>query len=132
MDKPQTVVVLRNVEDLAEAKHLRSAISQALAAAPINERTLRCAVWTFVGAERRASVSPAQVITRLTGLIDATGAGSPSTRRALTRQVILWCVEEYFDASAATPLERHRMQRRRKSPTRNRRIVGRYARRGAQ
>src|SRR5437016_3351426 len=96
MSTPQSTVVLRSVEDLAEAKDLRSAISVALTAAPIDERTLRCAVWSFVGAERRARVPPGQVIGRLIRLIDAASVLPVSTRHGLTRQVILWCVEEYF------------------------------------
>jgi hypothetical protein len=47
------------VEDLADAKELRAAISAALATAPLDENTLRCAVWSFVGTERRAGVAPA-------------------------------------------------------------------------
>jgi hypothetical protein len=89
-------VVLRSTEDLADAKQLRAAISAALAEKPINEHTLRCAVWTFVGAEHRAGVAPAVVITRLTGLIDDANIVPVSACLALTRRVILWCVEEYF------------------------------------
>src|SRR5690348_15933045 len=63
-----STVLLRSVEDLADARELRSAISTALTDAPIDERTLRCAVWSFVGNERRAGVPPATVIMRLTAL----------------------------------------------------------------
>ena len=96
MYKTRNAVRLRSVEDLADAKELRSVISMALTSAPINESMLRCAVWSFVGTERRAGVPPALVITRLTGLIDDAGIVPFSTRLALTRRVILWCVEEYF------------------------------------
>jgi len=106
-------VLLRSVEDLADAKNLRSAISASLADTPINELTLRCAVWSFVGTERRAGVPPASVIARLTSLIDAAQIEPIASRLALTREVILWCVEEYFghlggnaldpDRSVATP-----------------------------
>lgn len=96
MHRSRSTVALRSVEDLADAKELRAAISAALASPTIDEQQLRCAVWSYVGAERRASVPPALVITRLTGLIDnATTVGS-SARVPLTRRVILWCVEEYF------------------------------------
>jgi len=84
------------VEDLADAKELRAAISAALARAPLNEAAVRCAVWSFVGNERRAGVPPELVITRLTGLIDDANISPISARLALTRSVILWCVEEYF------------------------------------
>jgi hypothetical protein len=92
----RNTVILRSVEDLADAKELREAISAALAEEPINEHTLRCAVWSFVGTERRAGVPPALVITRLTGLIEAANILPMSARLELTRQGILWCVEEYF------------------------------------
>lgn len=87
---------LRSVEDLADAKELRAAISAALVRAPVNEPAVRCAVWSFVGNERRAGVPPELVITRLTGLIDDANISPMSARLALTRSVILWCVEEYF------------------------------------
>ncbi len=96
MDKGPGTVLLRSVEDLADAKELRAGISAVLAAGPIDEHALRCAVWTFVGSERRAGVPPALVITRLTGLIDTSSTLPASARLALTRNVILWCVEEYF------------------------------------
>ena len=96
MDKNQGTAPMRTVEDLADAKDLRTVISAALADAPIDEQALRCAVWNFVGAERRAGVPPALVIVRLTGLVDSSSVFPPSARLALTRRVILWCVEEYF------------------------------------
>jgi hypothetical protein len=96
MEKRQGTVQLRTAEDLADAKELRGVISAALAATPINEHALRCAVWSFVGTERRAGVPPALVIVRLTGLVDGSSILPASAHLALTRRVILWCVEEYF------------------------------------
>lgn len=96
MTRARTPVLLRSVEDLADAKELRSVIAAALANAPIDDHALRCAVWSFVGTERHAGVPPALVITRLTGLIDDANITPVSVRQALTRRVILWCVEEYF------------------------------------
>jgi hypothetical protein len=96
MMKTRTPVLLRSVEDLADAKELRSVIAAALENAPIDDHELRCAVWSFVGTERRAGVPPALVITRLTDLIEDANIASASARQALTRRVILWCVEEYF------------------------------------
>jgi hypothetical protein len=96
MDTKQGTVPSRSVEDLADAKDLRTVISTALADAPIDEHTLRCAVWSFVGTERRAGVPPASVIVRLTGLVDSAKIVPASARLALTRNMILWCVEEYF------------------------------------
>jgi hypothetical protein len=96
MDTSQGIILLRSVEDLADAKELRAAISAALATAPIDENTLRCAVWSFVGTERRAGVAPTVIIVRLTGLIDDANIVPMARRLALTRRVVLWCVEEYF------------------------------------
>jgi hypothetical protein len=96
MDKREKPILLRSTEDLADAKELRSVISMVLADSPIEESALRCAVWSFVGNERRAGVPPALVITRLSGLIDDSAVAPMSLRLALTRRVILWCVEEYF------------------------------------
>lgn len=96
MNTARNPVVLRSVEDLADAKELRSVISAALATNPINEHALRCAVWSFVGVERRADVPPALIITRLTRLVDSANITPLQERFALTRRVILWCVEEYF------------------------------------
>ena len=96
MDRSRSDVALRSVEDLADAKELRAVISAALADVPIDEHAVRCAVWSFVGAERRAGVPPALVISRLTNLIDAANIVPMAARLALTRRFILWCVEEYF------------------------------------
>lgn len=87
---------MRSVEDLADAKDLRAVISTALADVPVDEHALRCAVWSFVGTERRAGVPPALVIVRLTALVDRSSIVPESARLALTRNMILWCVEEYF------------------------------------
>ena len=108
MDRNRGTVLLRTVDDLADAKDLRAVISTALADAPIDEHALRCAVWSFVGTERRAGVPPALVIVRLTGLVDGANIVPTPARLALTRRVILWCVEEYFghlggDATAMHP-----------------------------
>jgi hypothetical protein len=89
-------VLLRSVEDLADAKELRAAISAVLAAVPLDAHALRCAVWNFVDTEHRAGVPPALIIVRLTGLIDAANITPIEIRVDLTRRVILWCVEAYF------------------------------------
>ena len=96
MDRSQGTVPLRSVEELADAMELRGVMSAALADAPIDEPALRRAVWSFVGTERGAGVHPALGITRLTGLVDSASIVPASARLALTRRVILWCVEEYF------------------------------------
>ena len=96
MATTRSAVLLRSVENLADAKELRAAISAALADVPMNEDSLRGAVWSFVGHERRTGVPPAFVITRLTGLIEGAKISPIDARLELTRRVILWCVEEYF------------------------------------
>ena len=96
MNGSRNAVAMRSIEDLADAKELRAVISAALAETPINVNTVRCAVWSFVGTERRAGVPPALVISRLTTLIDDANIVPMAVRFALTRSVILWCVEEYF------------------------------------
>jgi hypothetical protein len=101
----QKPVLLRSIEDLADAKELRSVISMVLARPPIDESALRCAVRSFVGTERRAGVPPALVITRLTGLIDEAAIAPVSSRLSLTRDVILWCVEEYFGCLGGNVLQ---------------------------
>jgi hypothetical protein len=107
MDRSQGTVLLRTVDDLADAKDLRAGIATALADKPIDEHALRCAVWSFVGTERRADVPPAMVIVRLTGLIDNANIVPVSARLALTRRVILWCVEEYFGHLGGDALAMH-------------------------
>lgn len=107
MPSPRNAVVLRSVEDLADARELRSAISLLLSRSPIHDDALRYAVWTFVGTERRAGVPPALVITRLTALIDAAPITAESARLAVTRRVILWCVEEYFGHLGGDALAPH-------------------------
>jgi hypothetical protein len=86
----------RSVEDLGDAAELSTVVSRLLAKTPLDEQALRCAVWSFVGVERRAEVPPEVVIARLTALIDQATITPYSARAPLTRRVILWCVEEYF------------------------------------
>ena len=57
-------------EQLADAHDLRSVISAALDASPMDEQSLRRGIWTFVGAERDVGATPAQVIVSLTQLVD--------------------------------------------------------------
>jgi len=83
-------------EQVSDAQDLRSVISAALAKTPVDERSLRRGVWTYVGAERDVGASPAQVIVALTQLVDASAVAPRSVREGVTRRVILWCVEAYF------------------------------------
>src|SRR5690242_20844456 len=96
MDDTGKGMPLRTVDDLVDAKDLRSVISLALTREPIDESDVRCAVWSFVGAERRAGVPAVLVIARLTGLIQSAATVPMSARLTLTRLAARWFVEEYF------------------------------------
>lgn len=86
----------RSPAQLADAADLRSVISAALTATPLDEQSLRRGVWTYVGTERQAGTSPGHVIMALTDLVDAAGIAPASAREPLLRRMILWCVEAYF------------------------------------
>jgi len=80
----------------ADAQDLRSVIARALAERPVDEHALRRGVWTYVGAERDAGTLPGPVIMVLNELVDAAHIVPGASSQALTRNVILWCVEAYF------------------------------------
>jgi hypothetical protein len=86
----------RTLAQAEDTEDLASAISAALCKSPIDVSSLRRGVWTYVGEERHAGTSPGRVILALTELIDASPRTSPMERGAVTRRVILWCVEAYF------------------------------------
>lgn len=81
---------------LADAIDLRATIIAALAAKPVYEQSLRRAVSTYVAAERDAGASSGHVVLALTELVGAARIVPASVALALTRQVILWCVDAYF------------------------------------
>jgi len=83
-------------EQHLDAHDLRAVIAASLAATPVDERSLRRGVWTYVVVERHSGATPAEVIMRLTQLVDASAVAPVSLRSAVMRQVILWCVEAYF------------------------------------
>lgn len=86
----------RTLAQLEDTLDLESVISQALAARPIDVSMLRRGVWTYVGEERHAGTSPGRVILTLTELIEKSKGTSEKEQQAVTRRVILWCVEAYF------------------------------------
>jgi hypothetical protein len=86
----------RSLESIADSADLRSVMSSALAAKPVDEAALRRGVWTYVGGERDAGVSPGHVIIALTRVIEEAKLTPHEQRLAVTRRVILWCVEAYF------------------------------------
>jgi len=86
----------RTLAQAQDTTDLETVISDALAASPVDITALRRGVWTYVGEERHVRTSPGIVILRLTEMIDASPRTSPIERAALTKRVILWCVEAYF------------------------------------
>jgi len=96
MDRPINEAAERTTAELADAQDLRSVIAAALAAEPVDDQSLRRGVWTYVGAEHGAGVSPGRVIMALSEMVEAANVEPTPAREALMRQVILWCVEAYF------------------------------------
>ena len=74
----------------------RSVIVSALHARPFDEESVHDCVCTYVRAERDRGRSPGEVIVALTELVEQKGITTPTTRHALTRRVIPWCVDAYF------------------------------------
>lgn len=96
MARPGSSPSPRSIEAIADSNDLRGVIIAALSARPIEESALRAGVWTYVGCERHAGASPGQVIMDLTAMIDEAGISPNMQKFAVTRRVILWCVEAYF------------------------------------
>ena len=86
----------RTLAESAELLELRGDIVACLTGTPVEEPSLRGAVWRYVGTERHAGTSPGHVISALTGMIAASHITPAPRRQALTRRVILWGVEAYF------------------------------------
>jgi len=85
----------RSPSEIADERDLRSVIA-ALAAKPVYEQALRRGVVTYVTAERTAGASAGQVVVALTDLVEDANITPLPVRRALLRDVMLWCVEAYF------------------------------------
>ena len=85
-----------SLEEIEDAQDLRSVIAAALATTPVNQESLRHAVWTYVVAERDVGARPGTVVVSLTEMVEASPVAPRSVRDELTRRVILWCVEAYF------------------------------------
>ena len=88
-----TPVVPRTADQLIDGADLRAAIAAALDAVPIDDETLRRAVWTFVDTERHAGTTPGEVIIALKDLMTHAQVAALTERSAA---VILWCVEAYY------------------------------------
>jgi hypothetical protein len=97
MDRlPPNRAATRTLAQHRDAIDLRSLIVDALAAAPVNEQTLRDGIWTYVRGEREVGVAPGVVILALTDMVERAKIVPDVARIARTRDVILWCVEAYF------------------------------------
>jgi hypothetical protein len=97
MDRfPPARAATRTLAQHRDARDLRAVIVEALAAAPVDEQTLRDGVWTYVRGEREVGVAPGVVILALTDMVDRAKLATDAARDARTRQIILWCVEAYF------------------------------------
>ena len=90
---PREKRTLAQAEDTSD---LEAVLVAALAASPIDITALRRGVWTYVGEERHVGSPPGRVILNLTEMIDAVRGISNMERAAVTKRVILWCVEAYF------------------------------------
>jgi len=90
------VVGDRTPAELAGLLELRRAIAACLAQTPLDDVSLRGAVWTYVGTERHAGTSPGHVISALAGMIAVADIVPGPRRQSLTRRAVLWGVEAYF------------------------------------
>jgi hypothetical protein len=84
------------LEGIVDSHDLRAVILEALGVLHVDDEALRRGVWTYVGAERHKGTSPGHVIMALTEIVDMANLQPLSARQAITRRVILWCVEAYF------------------------------------
>jgi hypothetical protein len=105
MDRfPPSRAATRTLAQHRDAHDLRAAIVEALAAAPVDEQTLRDAVWTYVRGEREVGVAPGVVILALTDMVERAKIVPDAARNARTREMILWCVEAYFGQRGGAPV----------------------------
>jgi hypothetical protein len=109
MDRlPAARAATRTVAQHNDARDLRAAIADTLAAAPIDEQELRDAVWTYVRGEQQVGVAPGVVILALTDMVERAKLVPDDARAIWTREVILWCVEAYFGQLGGVAVGRQR------------------------
>jgi hypothetical protein len=105
MDRfPPARAATRTIAQHHDARDLRAAIVEALAATPVDDQTLRDRVWTYVRGEREVGVAPGVVILALTDMVARAKIAPDAARDARTRDVILWCVEAYFGQRGGAPI----------------------------
>lgn len=109
MDRlPPNRAATRTLTQHRDARDLRTVVVDALAAAPIDEQSLRDGVWTYVRGEREVGVAPGVVILALTDMVERAKIVPDVDRIARTRDVILWCVEAYFGQLGGVAVGRDR------------------------
>jgi hypothetical protein len=79
---------------IATSEH--AAIATALTVTPVNEESLRRAVWDYVGVARDRGAVLGQLVATLSDLADASSIAPTSVRQAVMRGMIHWGTEEYF------------------------------------
>jgi hypothetical protein len=105
MDRfPPARAATRTIAQHRDARDLRAAIVEALAATPVDDQTLRDRVWTYVRGEREVGVAPGVVILALTDMVERAKIVPDAARNARTREMILWCVEAYFGQRGGAPV----------------------------
>ena len=80
----------------ADLEGLRGEISEALTRFPIDDPSLRRAVWAYADAELRLGTPLGYVIVVLTELVDTASVAPFSVGQARMRQLTLWTIERYF------------------------------------
>ena len=105
MDRfPPARAATRTLAQHRDARDLRAAIVDALAAAPVDEQMLRDGVWTYVRGEREVGVAPGVVILALTDMVERARIAPDTAKTERTREMILWCVEAYFGQRGGVPV----------------------------
>src|SRR5690242_7603602 len=87
---------LATLEELIDADELRAVVAAGLAVQPIDDQSVRRAVWAYVCAARDVGTPPGELILTLTGVVEASNVSPRFARDAIVRRVILWCVDAYF------------------------------------
>jgi hypothetical protein len=87
---------MATLEELIGGEALRSDIAADLERQPIDEQSVRRAVWAYVCSARDFGTPPGQLILTLTTVVESSSIAPRSVRDDMVRRVILWCVDAYF------------------------------------
>ena len=94
----------RTLAQFEQSQHLELAIAEALAARPIDESMLRVSIYHYVSEEGHAGTSAGRITVALADMVEQSKVALTTEQQAVTRRVILWCVEAYF-GSLGGPVE---------------------------